>query len=223
MDAVDSSVSALKPGADDDDIESRIDPRLLITSKSISEIVADVEGSAVLSDEVENIVLNELGTPLNLPPAPKLPDMEYLNLLSRINILANERLASSKSKGIPDTFRRNGRDEPTLFQYKCRKTLGCNYFSDSRHHMLTHEARCSKELVEERETAYRPHLCPVDRCSASFKIEEALKFSTDNSHQYKPRSCKAESCDPAVLYNSRSEWRKHQGCTPILDSKKVSS
>jgi hypothetical protein len=47
MDAVDSSVSALKPGADDDDIESRIDPRLLITSKSISEIVADVEASAV--------------------------------------------------------------------------------------------------------------------------------------------------------------------------------
>jgi len=60
----------------------------LNTSKSISEIFADAEGSAVLSDEVETIVFNELGTPLNLPPALKLPDMEYSPVVVRIRYAA---------------------------------------------------------------------------------------------------------------------------------------
>jgi hypothetical protein len=104
-----------------DNIDDLIDPRLLSSADHISQVVADVDGAAVLDDRIEEIVLGQLEDPLEIPSILMIPGITFVSLLSRINLISNKRLASSKSKGIPDTFRGNGRDEPTLFQHKCRK------------------------------------------------------------------------------------------------------
>lgn len=145
---------------DPDDIDSRIDPRLLDRADLVSKIVADIDGAAVMNDGLEEVVLNQLGAPLEIPSALIVPSVTFVSFFSRINVISNKRLASSKSKGIPDTFRGNGRDEPTLFQHKCRKTPGCKYYSDNRHHLLIHEARCSAERMEKIDSADRTHRVP---------------------------------------------------------------
>lgn len=179
-----------------DDFERRIDPRLLDLANPIAEVVADVDESAVITDEVQAIVLGQLGTPLDIPSALKLSDMEYLDLLSRINVIANQKLASSKSQGIPDAFRGNGRDEPQLFQYKCRKTPGCTYFTANTTYLKTHEGRCSAEKLEQIASADPAFPCPESGCPKSFTSATKLKSHQDNEHNYQPRACKMEGCDP---------------------------
>jgi hypothetical protein len=196
------------PIQDLDDIEDRIDPRLLCSADHITQVVADVDGAAVLDDKIEEIVLSQLDAPLEILSALMIPGIAFVNLLSCINVISNKRLASSKSKRIPDTFRGNGRDEPTLFQHQCRKTLGCNYSSDNTHHLLVHEARCSAKKIERIDTVDKPHVCPV--CGVPFEKASGLKFHYDNMHDYKPRACGVKGCDPAILYESRSAFRKHQ-------------
>lgn len=191
-----------------DNIKDRIDPLLLCSADHISQVVADVDSAAVLDDRIEEIVLSQLDAPLEIPSALMIPGIAFVNFLSRINVISNKRLASSKSKGIPDTFRGNGRDEPTLFQHQCRKTLGCNYSSDNTYSLLIHEARCSAEKIEIIDTVDKPHACPD--CGVSFEKASGLKFRYDNVHDYKPRACGVKGCDLAILYDSRSAFRKHQ-------------
>jgi hypothetical protein len=84
-------------------------------ANSTAEVVADANESAAAGDEIQAILISQPGTSLEIPSALRLPDVEYLDLLSSVNVIANKRFASSKSKGILDTFRGDGRDELTLF------------------------------------------------------------------------------------------------------------
>jgi hypothetical protein len=112
--------------------------------------------------------------------------------------------------------------------------MSFNYSSDNTHHLLVHEARCSAERIQRIEAVDKPHVCPVR--DASFEKASGLKFHYDNVHDYKPRACGVEGCDPAILYESRSAFRKHQtavhpswtpkrcpidGCTSDVNFKRV--
>jgi hypothetical protein len=192
---------------DFEDIEDHIDPRLLCSADHVSHVIADVDSAAVMNNKIEEIVLG-LGAPLEIPSALVIPGFAFVNLLSRINVISNKRLASSKTKEIPESFRGNGRDEPTLFQHKCRRTPGCSYSSDNTYSLLIHEARCSVERLEKINAIDKPHKCLV--CSASFEKNSDLKYHRDNLHNYKPRACTSKDCDPTILYASRGAFRKHQ-------------
>jgi hypothetical protein len=147
----------------------------------------------------------QVRTPSNL----LVDGMAYVDLLSRINVIANKRIASTKSKAIPDTYRGNGKDEPVLFMYHCQKTLGCPYHSDNTYALSIHEARCSEERFEELNTLEKLYECPVEGCSKSFETESALKQHQTNMHDFKPRACKVKGCDPNVLYTSEETYKKH--------------
>jgi hypothetical protein len=98
-----------------DDINSHIDPRLRASAANIARVVGNVDEEEVSSDEIEEMVLGGLDVPLETPSILMVPGMAYVSLLSRINVVANKRLSSTKSKAIPDAFRGNGKDEPILF------------------------------------------------------------------------------------------------------------
>ena len=118
-----------------DDINSRIDPRLRAIAANITRVVGDVDKEEVSSVEIEEMVLEGLDVPLETPSNLLVPGMAYVSLLSRINIIANKRLSSTKSKAISDAFRGNGKDEPILFQHHCQKTPSCQYLQTT--HMLS--------------------------------------------------------------------------------------
>lgn len=105
-----------------DDINSRIDPRLRASVANITRVVRDVDEEEVSSDEIEEIVLEGLDVPLETPSSLLVPGMAYISLLSRVNVITNKRLSSTKSKAIPDAFRGNGKDKLILFQHHCQKT-----------------------------------------------------------------------------------------------------
>ena len=193
-----------------DDINSRIDPRLRASAANITRVVGDVDQEEVSSVEIEAMVIEGLNVPLETPSSLLVPGMAYVSLLSRINVIANKRISSAKAKAIPDGFRGNGKDEPTLFQYCCQKTPGCQYFTDNSYALRTHEARCSAERVEELNTVENMYECPMEGCSKSFETATALKMHRDTIHEFKPRACKVEGCDPTILYDSINSFRKHQ-------------
>jgi hypothetical protein len=195
---------------DMDDINPRIDPRLRALAANITRVVGGVDKEEVSSEEMEEMVLESMDVPLETPSSLLVPGMAYVSLLSRINVVANKRLSSTKSKAIPDAFRGNGKDEPVLFQHHCRKTMGCQYFSDNTYALLIHEARCSAERVEQIEAVEKEYVCPVEGCASSFETATALKMHNDSQHEYRPRACQVEGCDPTILYDSVSAFKKHQ-------------
>lgn len=193
-----------------DDIDSCIDPRLRDSAANITRVVGDVDDENVSNDEMEGMVLEGLDVPLETPSILLVPGMACISLLSRINVIANKRLASTKAKAIPDAYRGNGKDEPTLFQHRCQKSPGCQYLTDNPYALLIHEARCSVERVEKLNTAEKLYTCSAEGCAKSFATAVGLKMHNESQHEYRPRACKVEGCDPNVLYNSVSAFRRHQ-------------
>jgi hypothetical protein len=198
------------PAQDDDGIMAHIDPRLFSLADTVSHIIANVNDEAVQNDEIEGMILEKSDESPDLPSAVNIPGIDFVSFFSRINVLSNKRLASSKSKGIPDMFRGNGKDEPTLFQHKCRRIIGCDYSTDNHYHLLVHEARCSVERVKKIGTTALLYKCSVRDCDASFETEAGLQYHQKTQHSYKPRACRVEGCDPGILYHSRNAFRKHQ-------------
>jgi len=192
-----------------DDINSRIDPRLRASAANITRVVGDVDQGEVSSVEIEEMVLEGLNIPLETPSSLLVPGMAYVSLLSRINVVANKKISSTKSKAIPDEFRGNGKDEPTLFQYCCQKTPGCQYFTDNSYALRVHEARCSAEMVEELNTVEKMYECLMEGCSKSFETAKALKMHQDSTHEFKPRACKVEGCEHATEFAEKRTLVKH--------------
>ena len=187
-----------------------MNPSLLDRAKSITNVICDDDNSNDVSDEITEIVIEDVDTARILPTGLWLSDLEYVEVLSSINIVANERLASNPSKGIPDRYRGNGRDEPRLFTYNCSKTPGCSYSSTRTQLLKTHEARCSADKLATALAADNQFSCDVEGCSSCFQSAVALKFHQDNQHSYIARACQLPGCDPEKLYVSRGEMRKHQ-------------
>ncbi|KFY43691.1 hypothetical protein V494_01849 [Pseudogymnoascus sp. VKM F-4513 (FW-928)] len=196
---------------DVDDTGSQIDPRLRDSADNIALVIGNDDDNEVPTEDMEGMVLEGLDGPLQMPPTLLVPGLAYINLLSSINIISNKRLASTKTKTIPDTFRGNGKDEPTLFRHYCKRTPGCQYSSDNTYALRIHEGRCSEESLEKRNTVDREmHECYAEGCSKSFKTALSLKMHYDNIHDFQPRACKVEGCDPTVLYDTPGTLRKHR-------------
>ncbi|KAK0125600.1 hypothetical protein ONS96_009435 [Cadophora gregata f. sp. sojae] len=195
---------------DEADFQSRLDPRLRSAAQNITQLVGgDVEGEEVSNEEMEEIVFDALDAPLQTPSVLVVPGMDFVSFLSRINVVANKRIASTKSKAIPNTFRGNGKDEPVLFQYRCQKNMGCEYSSDNSYALLVHESRCTVERIA-KVSIEKTFICPVEGCTSSFDNAIALKMHDDNTHRWVPRACKNKDCDAAVLYDSYNAWTKHR-------------
>ncbi|KAL2075417.1 hypothetical protein VTL71DRAFT_360 [Oculimacula yallundae] len=196
---------------EDDDIESRIDPRLLASADNIALVVGGggVDEEEISSEELEEMVFEALDATTQTPSDLLVPGMQFVTLLSRINVIANERIASTKAKRIPDVYRGNGKDEPVLFQHRCRKTMGCGYSTVSNYVLLVHEARCTAESLA-KANAEKPFACPEVACFSSFDNANALKMHMDSTHRFVPRGCKFNGCDPEILYDSEKALRKHQ-------------
>ena len=52
--------------------------------------------------------------------------------------------------------------------------------------------------------------CPAEGCSKSFETATTLKMHQDSIHEFQPRACKVEGCDPTILYDSKNAFRKYQ-------------
>lgn len=82
-----------------DDIDSRIDPRLRASAANIALVVGDVDEEEVSSDEIDEMILEVLDVPLETPSILLVHGTAYISFLSRINVVANKRLASTKVEG----------------------------------------------------------------------------------------------------------------------------
>jgi hypothetical protein len=209
LDSVDSSL--FMPGmGEDGDLASRIDSRLLKTTDTLQGAIAgdgnkdDVETST----EIQEMFLNQLGAELGTPSALQLPDLEYIRLLSRINIITRSQGGPADDPVVPDWFHGNGRDPPALFRYHC-KTPGCQFTTPVPFTMRSHESTCSVEKVERKNAVDNSCLCTVDDCTSAFTTAKRLAAHVKLIHNYTAHRCKENHCEDQTLYKSSAEYRQH--------------
>ena len=58
---------------------------------------------------LNGMILERLDCSLQTPSIMLVPGLAYICLLSRINVISNKRVASTRGKTIPDAFRGNGK------------------------------------------------------------------------------------------------------------------
>lgn len=200
--------------ADEDDAAKYVtDPDLRGSAanltRAITQVPNDDEGTAEEGDEIEGMILESLDAPLRTSAVLLVPGLDFVDRLSQINVVSNKRTASRKSKDIPDAYRGNGKDEPTLFQHRCRQVEKCTYLTDNWSALIIHEGRCTPENVE-KAAAAKLYDCPVGDCSKSFKDETALKRHRGSIHDFEPQPCKQPGCSPDVLYATNKALHKHK-------------
>lgn len=160
---------------------------------------------------------------------------EFITAFAKINVVVKDTFARAWSAyregresfddGIGLVSVRGGsRDDPTPFEYRCKKLPGCPFKAIQRHHLVLHEQVCNHEYVTKANTSIAKketgsnYACSQEGCTKSFSSQKALEVHTRTVHAFEPKPCPV-GCDPDKLYTTYGAYyghleRNHSGRWP---------
>ncbi|OQD68729.1 hypothetical protein PENDEC_c031G04877 [Penicillium decumbens] len=148
---------------------------------------------------------------------------EFISFYSRINVISGHPFYRPWSKLQKDPLSTdvdltfwsgNSRDTPTPFMYRCTVTAGCDYQTPALSTLNRHKSTCTDELLQKRQrrseaSAAQPYPCPHQGCEAIFPNNKSLKCHIHRSHEWLPKACQRDGCDPALMYTTYAAWHNH--------------
>ena len=110
------------------------------------------------------------------------------------------------------SMRGNSRNEPSPYVFFCRRTEGCKYFHFLVKSIESHEASCTKAMVERRNKEIRAATlrCSHPGCDFETAAANGLQQHQRTAHQYIPKACDTPQCDPNKIYTSTQAWTYHR-------------
>lgn len=208
--------AAVSLNDDGDDEEIPIDPQLLASSKNLGDLLTGSTDNTMTA-VVEEACFDQMQNPSPATSEIGLTPVEFVRFFSKINVTCNQRLVPAHRKQIDlpflERYKGNSRDDPTFFLYSCGNAkFECPYKSSSRVYLKEHEDTCkytSIEAVVELKKK-KKFQCVRDGCQSSFARVSQLNLHIKEIHDWKPKACDREGCDPKLIYPSRSKFEKHR-------------
>ena len=191
------------------------------------EVNFDEIGTAV----VEEAYFDEIVSQTVPTTAPELliDAVDFVRFFSKINVSTNQVLAQKgyhkDQLALAQSFYvTHSQDPVTLWLYPCENAkFGCSYQNSFCGAVRDHQLACKIKSTEAFVELSKVKAFPCDRsgCKSSFDNKGRLNNHINEVHEWKPRSCKVEGCDPKVVFESRTELKRHQAAnhspyTPTL-------
>jgi hypothetical protein len=148
---------------------------------------------------------------------------DFVSSYSRVNIVCSEMFAKtwrqfeaktvtwSEGPGLHSAMG-NPRDPPVPWLFRCSKTPGCQYTSVIKGAIIAHEEICSAGLVLQKDSLIARSLdfrCPRSGCGKAFESAGKLNAHTKEQHDFEPKACTFNVCDPNKIYKSLKVLQEH--------------
>jgi hypothetical protein len=138
-----------------------------------------------------------------------LPGREFVEALSRINIVRNQAL-QGHIKSIHEYLPThcpmgNSRDYPTLFVYNCGNCD--NYSTQAKNNLEVHKIVCKGKTPEAKPE--KLFLCGYRNCGSAYTISSALQAHIDSAHNWAPRKCNVPECTNGRVFGARADLSNH--------------
>lgn len=194
-----------------------IDPRLLtghIDFEDLAETDLEKPTAAVEEAYFDEIVSQTVPT---MPPELLIDGVDFVRFFSKINVSTNQVLAQKGYHKDQLALARSfyvchSQDPVTSWVFSCKHAeFGCPYQNSFYGGVLEHQRTCNIRSPEAFIESSKVKAFPCDRsgCKRTFDSQGRLTAHIKESHEWKPRSCDKEGCDPKVLFQSNNEFKRH--------------
>ena len=205
--------------------DSLIDPRLLLldghgaATEDPKEDTAAQRLDSLIYDNIEDLGSNEqaMGFDIFLENTSQnsktsiltLPGREFVEALSKINIVRNTSL-QSHVKTIQEHASiycpiGNSRDFPTLFLYTCEKCK--DYKTPTYNALRRHGITCKGE--EGMANLEKTFICDRKGCEKAFVHDYSLESHKTGDHDWEPRKCNITGCTNERVFETRTALTNH--------------
>lgn len=151
----------------------------------------------------------------------RIDGVDFVRRFSKINVSTNQVLAmwgqaERKANLIASVYSGNSRDQVSLWQFSYDNVkFGCPYQNSLKSAVLEHERSCKIISHEAFAKLNEVKKFSCDGCERSYDTKYLLDKHKTEIHNWKPRACKKDGCDPNIVFQVRHEYTKHvEKCHP---------